>query len=39
MKKDISFNAYVERAKEMAYLMVYSAVTFILFAVFSSLSF
>lgn len=38
MKKDISFSAFLDRAKAMMYMMALSAIAFLLFAVFTSLN-
>jgi len=37
MKKDISFNAFIDRAKAMVYMIALSAIAFLLLAVFTSL--
>jgi hypothetical protein len=37
MKKDISMTAFIERAKEMAYLMAFSAIAFVMFVVLTSI--
>ena len=39
MKKDISFEHFVDRGKAMIYMMALSAVAFVLFVVVTSLKF
>ncbi len=37
MKKDISLQAFIDRAKAMLYMFVFSAIAYMLFAIFTSL--